>query len=269
MIALVLLLAAPLTQARPPILCQRSRIPTRFHVHTSQRHISRVARLRQRAGHGDLAGKFDKSSFVQNDMRKAAMKLHTRDQAKEGEQKTQKPISQWEMSMSSILRFLVDSKVIHDTLDDIAASYSELSTLNDVSTEIRRGRNIEKDITQILHENPELNRPEPGKDALGYAESLRSLAGESVPAFVCHFYNTHFAHAAGGRMIGKLIADKNFNGRTLEFYKYNGEPKELLEDVRKEIDVLATNWDEEGRENCLSETANAFKGAGTVLQNLK
>eukprot|EP00466_Bigelowiella_natans_P016759 jgi/Bigna1/54817/estExt_Genewise1Plus.C_440064 len=202
-------------------------------------------------------------------MRKAAMKLHTRDQSKEGEQKTQKPISQWEMSTNSILRFLVDSKVIHDTLDDIAASYPELSTLNDVSIEIRRGGNIEKDIAQILDENPELNRPEPGKDALDYAKSLRSLAEDSVPAFVCHFYNTHFAHAAGGRMIGKLIADKNFDGRTLEFYKYNGEPKELLEGVRKEIDILATNWDEEGRESCLSETGNAFKGAGTVLQNLK
>ena len=36
-------------------------------------------------GHGDMF-KYDKNSFVQNQMRRAAMKLHTKDQSKEGEQ---------------------------------------------------------------------------------------------------------------------------------------------------------------------------------------
>lgn len=37
----------------------------------------------------------DATSFVQTDLRTAAMKLHTRDQSREGEQEAQKPISQW------------------------------------------------------------------------------------------------------------------------------------------------------------------------------
>ncbi|CAM9185272.1 unnamed protein product [Discosporangium mesarthrocarpum] len=47
-------------------------------------------------GHGGM-GKMDPNSFVQGDMRKAAMRLHTRDQApKEGEKQNKgKKFSEW------------------------------------------------------------------------------------------------------------------------------------------------------------------------------
>eukprot|EP00470_Lotharella_oceanica_P006918 CAMPEP_0170180810 /NCGR_PEP_ID=MMETSP0040_2-20121228/23095_1 /TAXON_ID=641309 /ORGANISM="Lotharella oceanica, Strain CCMP622" /LENGTH=224 /DNA_ID=CAMNT_0010425587 /DNA_START=76 /DNA_END=750 /DNA_ORIENTATION=+ len=219
---------------------------------------------------GDMAGKVDKSSFVQTEMRRAAMKLHTRDQSKEGEQEKQKPISQWEMKKESVLRFLVDSKVIHSTLDRLVSEYPELSKLNEASSRIRRVPAIDDDIANIVSENPELEVPAPGVDAVEYAQKLEQLAQDARPAFICHFYNTHFAHAAGGRMIGKLISDRLFDGETLEFYKYGGaEPKELLEQVRVEIDNLANGWNPDERQMCVEETANAFKGAGTVLKNLK
>lgn len=70
-------------------------------------------------------------------------------------------------------------------------------------------------------------------------------------------------------MIGKMIADRLFDGEALEFYKYDGEPKALLGVVRKEIDNLAQNWTLEEKEACLSETGNAFSSSGALLSNLQ
>lgn len=57
--------------------------------------------------------------FVE-EMRFVAMKLHTKDQAKEGEKEPQgQPIARWDPSVEGYLRFLVDSKLIYDTLEGI------------------------------------------------------------------------------------------------------------------------------------------------------
>ena len=57
--------------------------------------------------------------FVE-EMRFVAMKLHTRDQAKEGEKEPQgQPVAKWEPSIDGYLRFLVDSKLVYDTLEGI------------------------------------------------------------------------------------------------------------------------------------------------------
>lgn len=60
--------------------------------------------------------------FVE-EMRFVAMKLHTRDQAKEGEKETkepeERPVAKWEPSVEGYLRFLVDSKLVYETLERI------------------------------------------------------------------------------------------------------------------------------------------------------
>ncbi|KAF2312916.1 hypothetical protein GH714_042428 [Hevea brasiliensis] len=60
--------------------------------------------------------------FVE-EMRFVAMKLHTREQAKEGEKEVEKPeeraVPKWEPSVEGYLRFLVDSKLVYDTLESI------------------------------------------------------------------------------------------------------------------------------------------------------
>lgn len=61
----------------------------------------------------------EKKGFVE-EMRFVAMKLHTRDQAKEGEKEPDtQPVAKWEPSIEGYLRFLVDSKVVYDTLESI------------------------------------------------------------------------------------------------------------------------------------------------------
>ncbi|EOD30909.1 hypothetical protein EMIHUDRAFT_113033 [Emiliania huxleyi CCMP1516] len=50
-------------------------------------------------------------SFVQTEMRGAAMKLHTRDQSpREGQQPAQTPVKAWEPQREDYLQFLVDSR---------------------------------------------------------------------------------------------------------------------------------------------------------------
>ena len=72
---------------------------------------------------GEKASEMNKEySFVQNDMRKAAMMLHTRDQApKEGQQKAQTPFTRWEPTRSDYMQFLVDSLEVYQALEDIVS----------------------------------------------------------------------------------------------------------------------------------------------------
>jgi len=211
--------------------------------------------------------KSDGSSFVNNDMRRAAMKLHTREQM--GDKGSGKSVARWEFNLEGTLQFLVDSKAVYESLDAVAASLPELSALSKASQPVNRIPGIEADIHNIVEQNEGLHVPEPRAATAKYARDLQALAEDSIPAFICHFYNIHFAHAAGGRMIGKMIADRLFQGEILEFYKYDGDPKELLGAIRKEIDNLALNWSAEEKEACISETKNAFSNSGALLSNLQ
>lgn len=57
--------------------------------------------------------------FVE-EMRFVAMKLHSKDQSKEGEKEAQeKPLPKWEPTIDGYLKFLVDSKLVYDTLEKI------------------------------------------------------------------------------------------------------------------------------------------------------
>lgn len=70
----------------------------------------------------------ESKGFVE-EMRFVAMRLHTRDQAKEGEKEVKQPeeraVTKWEPTVDGYLRFLIDSKVVYDTLEKIVqqASY--------------------------------------------------------------------------------------------------------------------------------------------------
>ncbi|TQD93445.1 hypothetical protein C1H46_020964 [Malus baccata] len=65
--------------------------------------------------------------FVE-EMRFVAMKLHTRDQAKEGEKEVKEPqeglVAKWEPTVDGYLKFLVDSELVYDTLEEIVEKAS-------------------------------------------------------------------------------------------------------------------------------------------------
>jgi len=64
----------------------------------------------------------ERRGFV-DEMRAVAMKLHTKEQAKEGEKEVEGPEemspAKWEPSVEGYLKFLVDSKVVFDTMERI------------------------------------------------------------------------------------------------------------------------------------------------------
>ena len=81
-------------------------------IHSQRRRIVAAAAV---ARGDEGAGK----TFVE-EMRAAAMRMHTKDQASEGEKELEGPsLNELEPNLEAYLRFLVDSKLIFQTLENI------------------------------------------------------------------------------------------------------------------------------------------------------
>ncbi|KAI0491662.1 hypothetical protein KFK09_025922 [Dendrobium nobile] len=202
--------------------------------------------------------------FVE-EMRAVAMKLHTRDQAKEGEKEPEgKPVARWEPTVEGYLRFLVDSKVVYDTLESIVSEaacpwYAEFK-----STGLERSEKLTKDLEWFKEQGHAI--PDPSTPGLTYSQLLKELSVKDPQAFICHFYNIYFAHTAGGRMIGKKVAEKILDGKELEFYKWEGDLRQLLQNVREKLNEVANDWSREEKNHCLEETEKSFKYSGDILR---
>lgn len=217
-------------------------------------------------------------SFVRDELRPYAMNLHTRDQApKEGKQEAKTPFTQWQVARSDYLHFLVDSLSVYEALEDIVEKYPELSAFRD--TGLERSEALRKDIKWLSEEyDPSLEVPPCGEPGQEYSKLLYSLAKESLPKFMCHYYNHYFAHTAGGRMIGKRLSDQLLEGHTLEFYKWERAAaaaeaaggkvdgvKALLGAVQNNIDAMARTWSDEEKQQCCAETMACFKYGGSLM----
>jgi heme oxygenase (biliverdin-producing, ferredoxin) len=98
---------------------------------TAQRRLVAAAAATEMAP--AASGEEGSKPFVE-EMRAVAMKLHTKDQAREGEKEPQAPpVAKWEPSVEGYLRFLVDSKLVFQTLEAIveraAVPWCECSAL--------------------------------------------------------------------------------------------------------------------------------------------
>jgi Heme oxygenase len=164
-------------------------------------------------------------SFIQTELRGAAMKLHTRQQSpKEGGvdvKATTTPKEPYRTTHDNYLSFLVDSQHVYQAMEDIVNQYTELLPFR--NTGLERVLPLENDI-QFMIEEYALVRPLVNTPGREYAELLHQVAATSIPAFVCHYYNHYFAHTAGGRMIGKQMSALLLDKKTLEFYKVRVQP---------------------------------------------
>jgi heme oxygenase len=196
-------------------------------------------------------------------MRAYAMKLHTRDQApREGQQPAEKPFTAWQPGRSNYMNFLVDSLLVYETMDKIVAKYPELEPFR--NTGLERSEALREDLKWMVSFVKTLSVPEVGESGRKYAAHLEALAAESLPKFMCHYYNHYFAHTAGGRMIGKKMADTLLGGTTLKFYSWEGDVRATLDETRKKLDAMANTWSAEQKLACLEETPDTFK-YGTAL----
>ncbi|XP_078432390.1 heme oxygenase 1, chloroplastic-like [Wolffia australiana] len=202
--------------------------------------------------------------FVE-EMRFVAMRLHTKDQAKEGEkQANPQPIAKWQPSVEGYLRFLVDNKLVYDTLDSILAKAACPSYAEFRNTGLERSASLTQDLEWFKSQGHAI--PEPSSPGTSYAKYLEELSETDPQAFICHFYNIYFAHTAGGRMIGKKVAEKILDNRELEFYKWDGDLSLLLQNVREKINAVAGDWTRDEKDHCLEETEKSFKYSGEILR---
>ncbi|KAH7282469.1 hypothetical protein KP509_35G031700 [Ceratopteris richardii] len=208
----------------------------------------------------------EEKGFVE-EMRFVAMKLHRKDQSSEGEKEAEpddKPIAKWEPSVEGYLRFLVDSKAVYDTMESIVQEAPHPSYVEFRNTGLERSSALSKDLEWFKGQGHEI--PEPGTPGVTYSTLLKELAEKDPPAFICHFYNVYFAHSAGGRMIGKQVADKILDGKELEFYRWDGDLKQTLAAVKDKLNKVAENWSREEKNRCLQETEKSFKYSGKLLR---
>ncbi|KAG6740020.1 hypothetical protein POTOM_057654 [Populus tomentosa] len=224
--------------------------------------------------------------FVE-EMRFVAMKLHTREQAKEGEkevkEKEEEAVRKWEPSIDGYLKFLVDSKLVYDTLEEIVekasfpfcdsaksgvwhferetdgAQYAEFR-----NTGLERSEKLAKDLEWFKEQG--YNIPKPSSPGVSYSQILQELSEKDPQAFICHFYNIYFAHSAGGQMIGRKVAEQLLNKKELEFYKWDGDLSQLLQNVRDKLNKVAEGWTREEKDHCLEETEKSFKHSGEILR---
>jgi len=204
-------------------------------------------------------------SFIDEELRGAAMKLHTKKQSpKEGQKVEPKEVKPYTPTIYDYLAFLVDSQYAYATFEEIVNSNEELSIFR--KTGLERTASLETDITYLIEEN-DLIRPPVGPAGLKYAEELRQIK-DDIPQFVCHFYNYYFAHTAGGRMIGKKMSSLLLDNKKLEFYKWQGNLNEMKSTVKLNIENMVGQWTQEEKNECVDATADVFRGSGMLNKYL-
>uniref|UniRef100_A0A0C9QRB6 heme oxygenase (biliverdin-producing) n=1 Tax=Wollemia nobilis TaxID=56998 RepID=A0A0C9QRB6_9CONI len=207
----------------------------------------------------------EKAGGFVEEMRNVAMRLHTRDVAKEGQKEPDaQPIGKWEPTVEGYIRFLVDSKLVYETLESLVQEEAHPVYAEFRNTGLERTEKLAKDLEWFRQQGYSI--PEPSSPGTSYAKYLQELSEQDPPAFICHFYNFYFAHTAGGRMIGKSVAEKILDGKELEFYKWDRNIKELLNGVREKLNKVAEGWSREEKNHCLEETEMSFEYSGKLLR---
>lgn len=205
--------------------------------------------------------------FIETELRRTAMKLHTRSQApKEGKAEEKKSFNpDYVTTHEDYLAFLVDSKHVYEAFEEAVNSdkYPELTVFR--NTGLERTVGLEKDIQFIVKEY-NVVRPEVGTMGKNYSSEIKRIVGEnnSLPEFMCHFYNFYFAHTAGGIFIGKKMSSLLLDKKTLEFYKWDGNINEIKHTVKTDIEALAATWSSEEKAQCVDATGATFRFGGAL-----
>jgi heme oxygenase (biliverdin-producing, ferredoxin) len=108
--------ACPSGGRRVRVPCRRPRT-TGFSVAAQRRLVVAAAAMEMTPA----AGEKEADAPFTEEMRAAAMRLHSRDQARDGKKEAplEPPVAKWQTTVEGYLRFLVDSKLVFQTLEAI------------------------------------------------------------------------------------------------------------------------------------------------------
>ncbi|XP_020690987.1 probable inactive heme oxygenase 2, chloroplastic isoform X2 [Dendrobium catenatum] len=200
----------------------------------------------------------EKEGIVE-EMRFVSMRLRTSD-ANEASATT----ATWQPSMEGFLNYLVDSKLVFETLERIVEDSTDVTYVYFRRTGLERSASLSKDLKWFKQQGFVI--PQPSSPGTVYASYLADLAEKSAPSFLCHFYNIYFAHLYGGCEIGRQVCEKLLLGRKLEFYKWEGDAQKLLKNVRENLNKLGEHWPRIAKNKCLKEAAKSFKLSGQIVR---
>lgn len=244
-------------------------------------------------------------SFVQDELKPYALRLHSKDQAHSGQMPAQLSFHLWNPNRKDFLHYLTDSLALYELLEHTASTHPSLRSI--YIKDLERSPALKKDI-EWLQQSFDLQVCQPGSSVLTYTTYLKSLiATNNIPAFVCHYYNTYFALTAGGMRIGQSLTSKLLGGKQLSFYTFEDtDPADnpdldnpvsldcgggsssgdttiapsrtnsqaaiidrLKDKLRLKIDALASEWSPEERLICCAETDTCFRFGNELLGRLK
>ncbi|XP_012071692.1 probable inactive heme oxygenase 2, chloroplastic [Jatropha curcas] len=170
----------------------------------------------------------------------------------------------WVASMEGFVKYLVDSKLVFDTIERIVDKSDDVSYTYFRRTGLERSQGIAKDLEWFSQQDIAI--PEPSAPGVSYAKYLNELAEKSAPLFLCHFYNIYFSHIAGGQVIARQVSEKILKGRELEFYRWDGDVQELLKGTRENLNMLGEHWSRDVKNKCLKEATKSFRYLGQIVR---
>ncbi|KAK8579988.1 hypothetical protein V6N12_070281 [Hibiscus sabdariffa] len=142
----------------------------------------------------------------------------------------------WSPSMEGFLKYLVDSKLVFNTLERIVDESDDVAYAYFRKNGLERSACLSKDLEWFSQRDFVV--PEPSNPGVSYVMYLEELAEKSAPLFLSHFYNIYFSHIAGGQVIARKVSEQLLEGRELELYKWEGDEQESLKGVREKLNLL-------------------------------
>ncbi|KAF8029561.1 hypothetical protein BT93_E2087 [Corymbia citriodora subsp. variegata] len=167
----------------------------------------------------------------------------------------------WIPSMEGFVQYLVNSKLVFDTVERIVDESSDVAYAYFTKTGLERSEGLSKDLEWFSQQNVAI--PNPSNAGISYSKYLEELAEKSAPLFLSHFYNIYFSHIAGGQLI---VNQKILEGRHLEFCQWEGDVHESLKGVREKLNMLGEHWSRDEKNKCLREATKCFRYMGQIVR---
>ncbi|KAK6938715.1 hypothetical protein RJ641_032223 [Dillenia turbinata] len=165
-------------------------------------------------------------------LNKLKTKLHVNEEEEEKEEKEvvnggEEP---WVPSIEGFVKYLVDYKLVFDDKSgDVSYAYFR-------KTGLGRLQSLSKDLEWLVQQD--ILTPEPSSFSVSYATFLEGLAEKSAPLFYSSLMSTIFFTYCWGQVITKQLSEKLFEGKELEFCRWEGDALELLKGVRENMNML-------------------------------
>lgn len=170
----------------------------------------------------------------------------------------------WVPSLEGFVKYLVDSKLVFDTIERVVDESSDVAYAYFRKTGLERSEGLSKDLEWFSQQNVVI--PNPSNAGISYSEYLEQLAEKSAPLFLSHFYNIYFSHIAGGQLIVNQVSQKILEGRHLEFCQWEGDMHESLKGVREKLNMLGEHWSRDEKNKCLREATKSFRYMGQIVR---